>query len=213
MGKSVYLIAFIATLAIFVVAIFSTWFLEEQRLSNINEGLRQIVLENELQNIYFLNKDADLNSYCLSMQSSLTSNIDELSLMEYRLSNYKESLFSTEYSSVKKSYLLTNLLLFEKVSSLEKDCNVNIKPVIYFYAEDKSCEIECAVLADELELVKRECSNIWVFALPYNWHLYPFTSFLEKRYAVTKPATLVVDGNKYESSFSKDELMKLVNCS
>jgi len=213
MGKSIYLIAFLATLAIFVVVISSTWFFEEQRLLNINEDLRQIVLENELQNIYFLTKDTDLNSYCLSMQTSLSSNINALSLMEFRLSNYKESMFSTEYSSVKKSYLLTNLLLFEKLSSLKKDCNMNLSPVIYFYAEDKSCEIECSVLAGEIELVKNECPGLWVFALPYNWPAYSFTSFLEKRYNVTKPATLIIDENKYESPLTKTELKKLLKCS
>jgi len=122
-------------------------------------------------------------------------------------------MFSNEYYSVKKSYLLTNLLLFEKVNSLKKDCNLSVNPILYFYAEDKSCEIECGVLANELDVVKRECPTAWVFALPYNWPEYSFTSFVEQRYAVNKPATLVINEKKYDSALAKDELKKLLNCS
>jgi len=87
MGKSVYLIAFIATLAIFVVVIFSAWFFEEQRFSKLDEEIRQVVLENELQNTYFLMKGNDLNSYCISMQQSISASISQLSSLGYRLAN------------------------------------------------------------------------------------------------------------------------------
>jgi hypothetical protein len=212
MGKSVYVVALIATLAIFAVVFFMVRSFEDERFNSLNEQLRQFVLESELQGAYAAEKDIDSVAYCSFLQNSIKSNSSNLSLLEYRLQNYKETLFSSNFVLVKRSYLLTNLLLLEHISQAESVCKLDIKPVIYFYAEDKSCEIDCGVVSNQLEIVKRECPSVWVFALPFNWPEYNFTSFVEKKYGITKPATLVINGKVLEYPQKKEDLLKELGC-
>ena len=104
------------------------------------------------------------------------------------------------------------MLLLQRTKKAIYDCNLDVKPVVYFYAEDKSCEIECGALETQLEQVKSACPSVRVFAFPYNWPDYSFTSFLERQYSVSKPATLIIGGEKYDSMQSKEVLLKALGC-
>ena len=71
MGKSVYLVAFVATLAIFAVVFFTVYSFEEARSNYVNEQLRQFILENELLNIYLSGTDFNSSIYFKYLQENI----------------------------------------------------------------------------------------------------------------------------------------------
>jgi hypothetical protein len=212
MGKSIYLIALIVTIAIFAVILFSVKYFEDSQFSSLTNDLRQIEFENNLERFYDDFKSFDSNEYCLLTQESISNSTTKLSEMELKIQTYKQSLVSSEYLFTKKNFLLTNALLFERIESALVDCNLDIKPIIYFYAEDNSCEIDCRVMENQLEAIKVACPQVRVFAFPFQSEEFKFTAFFEKKYGVTKPATLIIDGKKIDSLQSNEVLLKEIGC-
>ena len=206
MGKSVYIVALIATIALFAVIFFSVKAFEDSRFTGLNEQLRQIEFENNLERVYSEFRLTDANDYCVFTNESILDTTKKLADMDYQLNSYKDAMLSTDYTFAKKNFLLTNILLLQRVDSAIKDCNLKIKPIIYFYAEDKSCEVECGTIASQLEQIKSICPSVRVFAFPYNWSDYKFTSFIEHEYDVNKAGTLVIGGKTF-SSLQKDSVL------
>ena len=134
-------------------------------------------------------------------------------MIERRIQAYKDNLFSSDYILLKRNYVITNLILLEKVSAGVNFCGLDIFPIIYFYAEDKSCEIECGALSNQLEQIKSVCPKVWVFSFPYNWPDYSITYFIEKKYNVAKPATIVLNNKVFEYPQRKEDLLKEIGCS
>ncbi|MFA5357322.1 MAG: hypothetical protein WC308_00150 [archaeon] len=212
MGKSVYLIAFVATLAIFSVAFFSVKAFEDARFYQVNEELNQIAFESQLDKVYSELSASDSNYYCYFIEDNIANISDTLSKLELRLKSYKESMVSQEYTVAKKNYLINNLLLYSRVKKAVADCNLDIKPILYFYAEDNSCDVECGAIANQLDQIKQLCPGAGVFAFPYNWPDYKFTSILEKQYNITKAGTIVINDKKFDSLQTNETLLNELRC-
>jgi hypothetical protein len=211
MGKSIYLIAVIAILAIFLVVTFSMKSYEDQSFYSLNERVRQLQFESGFDSIYStISKDS--NQYCdiLNLQMELIT--ESISDLDYDLKQQKESFFSSQYVFVKKAFLMTNLDLYYKTRVAKQNCNLNIEPIVYFYDEGKGCEVECSVMENQLNQIANECSNVRVFAFPYNWGEFKFSSILQKELNVNKFGTIVIGNVLFDSVKDKAELMSEINC-
>lgn len=210
MGKSIYVIAIIATAAIFLVVLLSLKSMEDQRFYKFNEQVKNITFENELNNAY--QSFYDTNDYCLLVDGQLALNSTKLSRLNEELMSYKDSFSQADYISAKRNFLITNMLLFQITKKAIVDCNVNIKPVLYFYAEDKSCEAECGAMSNQLNTIKAKCPQVRVFAFPYHWPDFDFTSILEKKYDINKAGSLVINNQKIGSLISIEVLSQKLDC-
>jgi len=210
MGKSIYVIAFIALVAIFFVTIFSIKVYEDQTFYNINEQLRQIQLESQFETIFY-DLVADSNAYCEGRSIQIALNTKRLEILDVELKAQKES-FLGNYIPTKRAFLITNLLLYYNVIKTNKECGDYVVPVIYFYAEDNSCDIECGAIENQLEKLKLTCPEIRVFAFPYNWDQFEFSKIIEKEFDVNKAGTVLINGKKFDSVTPQEELISAVNC-
>ncbi len=212
MAKSVYLAAMIATIAIILVGFFSVSVADDAKAKQFNSEINQFVLENELQSSF---ADFDVNNkevYCTIVQQGIANLSKSASIFEAQLSTFKENSFNTtEFYSVKRNYLLTNMILFRSFLRAREYCDFNTKPVLFFYAEDKSCEEECGVIGAQLFDLK-DCNSFRAFNFPYNWPTYEFIKILEVKYGVDKPGTLVIDGERIDSLQPKEVLAKKLGC-
>jgi len=213
MAKSVYVAATIATIAIILIVLFSVQLNEESRISKINEEVRQISLDSELQSAY---ADFDVNNkvvYCAVLEQNIKTSSNRLSSLEKTLQNYKSNSFnSEEFYYAKRSYLITSMVLYRNLEKAKVSCDLNIKTVLFFYAEDRSCEVECGIIGTQLNELSRECKTFKDFHFPYSWYLYDFTKILEVKYGVTESGTLVVDGEVLPKGLSMEELSKKLGC-
>jgi hypothetical protein len=214
MAKSVYLTAIIATIAILVIVFFSIKGAEDAKFSELNKELDQIVMENTLFSFYADFDQDNKESYCAVLDQSISNLSKRVSSLEKRLAAYEESSFNTEeFYLTKRNYLMTNMFLYKSHQDAMAKCDWNTKLVLFFYAEDKSCDPNCGIIGTQLVDLKRDCNTFRNFNFPYSWPVYDFTKILEAKYNVTKPGTLIIDGEKTESLLTMSELSKKLGCS
>jgi hypothetical protein len=187
---------------------------DDSRAFQLNDEIRQISLENQLQSAY---EDFDKNNsdvYCLVVTQGINSLSKRSSELEARLEGYKDNAFSTdEFYLAKRNYLLTSMLLFRNFQKAKEYCDLNMHTVLFFYAEDNSCNVECGVIGSELNEIQKSCKSFRLFSFPYAWPSYDFTKILEVKYDVNKAPTLLIDGEKIESILSIEDLSKKLGCS
>lgn len=212
MAKSVYLAAMASTVAIVLFVFFFAQFAETQRVAKYGEEIRQISLESEFQSAYSDFDSSNKEVYCTLVNESIKNVSNRLSVLEKSLQTYKNNSFnSDEFYFAKKSYLLTSMILYRNLEKAKVTCDLNIKTVLFFYAEDKSCEVECGTIGAQLDSLSRDCNTFKNFNYPYNWPAYNFIKILEVKYGVKKPGILVVDGELVTSP-SMDSLKSTLGC-
>ncbi len=214
MAKSVYVTALIATIAIILVILLSVRITEDGRLNQINEEVKQISLESELQSAY---EDFDTNNkavYCTVLEQNIKSTSNRLSDLEKTLQTFKSNSFNTDdFYFAKRSYLITSMVLYRNLQKAKEACDFNITTVLFFYSEDRSCEVECGLIGTELNQLSKTCKSFRDFHFPYNWESYDFTKILEVKYDVNQAGTLVIDGKTFYSAMTISELSKELGCS
>ncbi len=213
MGKSIYVAAILATILIVIVIFTIVVSSESSKAAQFNDEIRQFALENELQSAY---QDFDTNNkevYCTIINQGIESLSKRADVLERQLSMFKDNSVSTnEFFLVKRNYLLTNMLLYRNFLRAQEFCGLDKKAVIFFYAEDKSCEVECGVIGSQILELGKSCDSFRAFNFPYAWPSYEFTQIIEKKYSVTHAGTIVVDGNKIDSPVELGELSKAFGC-
>jgi len=213
MAKSVYLTAVIATIAILLILFFSVNISESNRVYEFNEEIKQISLESDLQSAY---ADFDSNNsevYCLVMSQSIDNLSKRSSSLEKKLLAYMDTSFNTnEFYLAKRSFLITNMLLYRNFQKAKDYCDFNKIPVLFFYAEDDSCQVECSLIGSQLDQLSKECSSFRAFNFPFNWESYEFTKILEVKYDINKAGTLIIGGEKINTPISYNELKSKVGC-
>ncbi|MEI7960961.1 MAG: hypothetical protein WCI04_01365 [archaeon] len=212
MAKSLYIVAILATIAILAVLFFSVSAAENQKAAQFNDEIRQFALESELQSSY---ADFDTNNravYCTIINQGIESLSKRSDVLEKQLNSFKDNSVNTqEFYTVKRNYLITNMILFRNFLNAKEYCSFNRKSVLFFYAEDRSCDPQCGVTGSQLfEL--RDCNAFRVFNFPYNWPQYEFTKILEVKYDVKTAGTIIIDSNKYESLLDMNTLTNLLGC-
>jgi|GEM_PF-1592357 len=213
MAKSVYLTAALSACAILVLVLFSISLTESSRVNELNDEIKQISLEAQLQSAY---ADFDSNNsevYCLVISQGIESLSERASKLDKKLRNYEDSAFNTqEFYMTKRSFLITNMLLLRNLQKAKSSCGLETKTVLFFYAEDRSCEVDCGVIGSQLEQLSAECHSFRYFNFPYDWPSYEFTKILEVKYGVKKTATLVIDGERFDSPLALGDLKEKLGC-
>lgn len=213
MAKSVYVTAVIATIAVLLILFFSVNVSESNRVNEFNEEIKQISLESNLQSAY---ADFDSNNsqvFCLVINQGI-DNLSERSFsLEKKLLAYQDASFNTnEFYLAKRSFLITNMILYRNFQKAKEYCDYNKVPVLFFYAEDSSCQVECSLIGSMLDKLSKECSSFRTFSFPFNWESYEFTKILEVKYDVNKAGTLIIGGEKFTRPISYNELKSKLGC-
>ena len=135
MAKSVYVTAVIATIAILLVLFFTVNVSESNRVYEFNEEIKQISLESSLQSAY---EEFDSNNsqvYCLVISQGIDNLSKRSSSLEKKLLAYQDTSFNTsEFYLAKRSFLITNMILYQNFQKAKEYCDFNKIPVLFFYA-------------------------------------------------------------------------------
>ncbi len=213
MAKSVYVTAVIATIAVLLVLFFTVNLSESNRVYEFNEEIKQISLESSLQSAY---EEFDSNNsqvYCLVISQGIDNLSKRSFSLEKKLLAYQDTSFNTnEFYLAKRSFLITNMILYQNFQKAKEYCDFNKIPVLFFYAEDDSCQVECSLIGTQLDQLAKECSSFRTFSFPFNWESYEFTKILEVKYDINKVGTLIIGGEKIVNPLSYAELKSKVGC-
>jgi hypothetical protein len=212
MGKSVYVVGIIATIAVIALAVFSIKYYEDSRIANFNKELNDVYFEQELDKVYEEYLKNDPENYCYLLEESISNTAQRLYRLGRIISQYKNSVFRDEYVNAKRNYMVTNLNSLSKTQKAIQDCNFDVKPIIYFYSEDGSCGVPCDATLNMIEQLKVECEDVWVFAFTQGWEEFEFTKIIEKKYDVKQPGILIINDKKFEYPQTKEALKKELGC-
>lgn len=212
MGKSIYIAAIIATIAIVLMVLFTIKSMEDSRYAQINSELNQLYFQSQLDTVYSEFSDSNSILYCSFLVDNISSTSSRVQSIWQNLNSYKERLLIDDYVSTKRNFLVTNILLLKRIEDAKMDCNYFITPLVYFYPQDLTCDIECGVTENLLSQVQRDCNKVMVFAFPLGVRDYKFADIVSKKYAVTEPYTLIINDKNFSYPQKKDDLLKELGC-
>ncbi|MCX6801303.1 MAG: hypothetical protein NTZ73_03890 [Candidatus Diapherotrites archaeon] len=213
MGKSIYVIALLCAIAIIFSVAVSIFMFETVAKSEISQRINNVYFVGQLDRLYneFYKLDENLENKC----KLLTKNIDLINIQLYDigkvLPSYKQSFIFDDYETLKRNYVVGNMLVFAKVQQAIIDCNYSMKPIIYFYPFE-NCSIECDPFVNVLEEVKNRCKDVRIFALPFRMEKYSFTEMVEAKYNVQSSPSLIINGVVHYKLPSTNAIVEELGC-
>lgn len=196
--KRYYALAGIITLLVFVTGILTGMLLESEKISYLEQKLRELEIsksDGEIQNLLatFLELDT-----CRVFKYEVEKIIPEISRFGEELEIYERTrkIESSKYEELKKEYTLMNIKYYLFVEGLRKRCNYTYVPILYFYSNEK-CE-DCEVQGYVLRNLKRKAPKKYmIFAIDGDMDL-ESVKLLKKIYNITSYPSLVIYEKVYE---------------
>jgi hypothetical protein len=128
------------------------------------------------------------------------------------LYSYRERMALEEYVSTKKNFIVTNILLLQRIERAKKSCDYSVQPVVYFYNQDLYCDVSCGVTENLLAQVQTDCNTARVFAFPMGIADYEFANIVSLRYNVSEPFSIVINDKKFAYPQKKEDLLRELGC-
>lgn len=211
-SKDKYVVAGIITFLIFSLGLTLGFILEDHRYSlieEINSEQEVKYLSLQLQYLY-LNSLSNTNN-CAVLSTTLKETIKDLSESLSNVVSYEEEkkISDQRKQIVMRRYIIDNLRYFLLADQSKEKCNLNIVPIIYFYATDcPSCPNQGTILSYYKKIFGDQ-----VLVFPINLDLKgeePMIEIIMSQYNVTKYPTLVVENQKYEGVIDKESMLKII---
>ena len=112
------------------------------------------------------------------------------------------------FFSLKRQFVLYSAELWLSAVTLNKQCALDTKTVLYFYPDQQACA-DCFLQSQELLALKKQCPNTLVFALPTNLNV-TAVDILLRQYGIAKTPSIVVNGKeKFDYVVKKTELERI----
>lgn len=217
MGKSVYLTAAAITIAVFVSVFLFIKLDEETKFDSLSDEILALYEEQQMNKVFEAYLEGGDAQTCAIYERQIARQLSKVYGLFSRLEQLEEITFATSSERVKRQYLLTSMSLWIDLKKASEKCDVGIKPVLFFFPEmwkkeiPGSC-IECDAMVEQLEVMKSGCSDIRVFAFPFETDEFEPVEFLKHDYGVSKAPAVVVKGNVFYSMVSTQELENLLGC-
>ncbi len=204
-----YIIAFIITLAIFVVGMLAGIVIEKARankadLLNLEQGVAYSSLQ--LQELYLGSFE---NKSCSAMDIILANNLYNLDKAMRRVTDYEKNSLSSanEMRLNLRNYFLTEIRYFMLLERVEEVCNRSFVTILYFYGTEHTNEQGYA-----LDYMKKVFGDdILIFSFDYEMrNEEPMIDVLLKSYNITAVPSIVVNGEKFDGFVNEDVLYRIL---
>jgi hypothetical protein len=211
-SKDKYILAGVLTALIFLLGLSLGFLFEDYRykvVEEINSEQEVNYLSSQMQYLY-LNTFRDYDN-CPILSTTLKRAVVDLSESLEEVVTYEEekNIASSRKESIQRRYLLDNLRYWLLAKESKTQCNLNIAPILYFYASDcPSCPNQGTILTYFKTLFGEQ-----VLVFPINLDLRekePMVEIVTLMYNVTRYPTLVIDDTKYEGVVKQEELYKVI---
>ncbi len=211
-NRQIYLNAAVLTIILYVLGIFTGFFLYKSQMEETSKELEtlRVKLENlQLENMYLTTNQGSLSCKFLSVSlKNLEKKIMEFSKrLPRRLESYeKYGKVNSEYEKLKRDYMLLSLRTWILASSIKDRCGRDIIPILYFYSKD--CDT-CVKQGEELDKIRSD-PRVMIFVVDYNLDE-PIVKIIEDSYNVTTVPSLIIDEKLVSGFRNATELRKLIS--
>lgn len=191
-SKRRYVLAFIIGTLIFMLGFIITYsisYLEYLRISDVQGALSYEIFQDKLKYSFFGEDICSLSSMKkisedLGFQGRI---IDDL---ERKLGKNDERVLFR-----KKFYTLVLLEHFEFVNTLNKNCNITIPTILFFYSNEEKEAKESEDLGELLGAVYQRNQTLVIYSFDINLDSRIITD-LKGKYNITEPNTLIINNKK-----------------
>ena len=214
--KRKYIVAFIITLAIFLLGFFLGFVMDLQRVNYFQEITEKQKLDlSSLQLQYELAQEEPFSESCGAFEVLFQRFMVDLEYNRQRIDNYQEqaNVKKESFDNLKREYMLSQIKFWQISRNLEEFCpqNYDFVTVIYFYSDEVSCA-DCVDQANVLDYYKRVLKdNILIFSIDETFKdKEPIIELFKATYNITQYPSLIIDDKLYSSFVDKTELQEIL---
>ncbi len=211
-SKDKYVTAGVIAFLIFALGMTLGLILEEQRYNWAEElSQQQEVNYQSLQLQYLFLTAFEDEGTCSVLLNSLQDAVRELSSSLSQVVEYEKetSLSDEDFELISRLYVLDNIRYWFLASQAQESCDLDILPILYFYAEDcPSCPNQGTVLTYFKKILD---DQFLVFPIDLDLREEePMVGIIMDLYNVDKYPTLVIEGEIYEGVVKKEEMQEII---
>ena len=211
-SKDKYITAGIITLLIFFLGVTLGLVIEDHRynlVEEINQEQDVQYLSLQLQYLY-LNSFSNYNN-CPILSATLKESIQDLSDSLSEVISYEEenNVEKGRQRKVMRRYILDNLRYWLLAQESKSKCDLDIVPIIYFYATDcPSCPNQGTILTYFKQLFGEQ---VLVFPINLDFRFEePMVEIVMTQFNISKYPTLIIDNKKYEGVVKSEQLQSII---
>lgn len=213
--KDVFWKALILTIVIFLLGVLLGYFLEDYRISEIEEEYKRIEIEwadAKLQSIYY---QAINPIFCEAAIKENLNFADKVYSQGLKLEKYDEANPLTESIILdKQRYALLKTEFWLNSISLKEKCKANYTNLIYFYANEPDIQqkseqkVESVILK---ELKEKYGPQLMLIPLPIDLDISIINIMINTYNITTLPTILINEKDKLEGFHNKEDIENLIN--
>ncbi|MBS3127885.1 hypothetical protein J4410_01975 [Candidatus Woesearchaeota archaeon] len=205
--NSVFVYSFLITLFIFLLGLFANYGLDFVRIHALSEVMREQSLSTEafLTEKMFLTASGD--TICVDAPYQVQRLRDELKQVGVDLSTYSTTSWfnKKDFDFLKRKYFLLELRMLALLTQLNKECDEDYVPILFFYQVDDTLSERQGFILDEIS--ESYEGKVLVLSFDKEYKDEPLIMSLRDFYDVTFAPTLIIDlEKKYEGMQYIEEL-------
>lgn len=210
-SKSRYFLAFLITLAVFILGLLFGLVIESKRIQLVELQYQQQNLDfNSLQLQYQFVDLFGEEKNCEALKKTFEESIENLENTRNRLESYLQdsSLNKDEFNSLKREYTLAQIRFWLLTRKTKDICGLEHAVIFYFYADDSQCS-QCADQAYVLTHLKNKLGALLLnFAFDAQFEEEPLITILKKIYDIRQYPALIIEGKKFEGFIPQETILQ-----
>ncbi len=211
-SKDKYIVAGIITLLIFSLGLTLGFIIDDHRYNLVEEvNMEQEVKYSSVQLQYLYLTSGNHYNYCPIMSATLKETVKELSDSLSEVIEFEEQSKDTTVRQeiIMRRYLLDNLKYYFLATQSKERCDLDIVPILYFYAKDCStCPDQGTILTYYKKIFGEK-----VLVFPINGdfkNTEAMVNIIQTEHNVTSYPTIVISGEKYEGVVDQATLREII---
>jgi len=199
------------TVLVFFAGILINYGLDFVRIDTI----QSVIQAHEIsRGAYFVEQefvDSFGGNKCDIMQSRIGNLKSEIHKVGTDLGSYSSFSFfkKKDFDYLKRKYFLLELQFFSLLQELNDECSSPYVPILFFYQiDDDKSESQGIILA---EISKDYPESVAVISLDKDYKDEPLVQMLVEKYNVSSAPATIIDGQKYGSLLSINELKEIIS--
>lgn len=201
--------AFVLTILIFALAILINYGLDFYRI----DGILDVMNEQDLKTQSYLvendfSETFNINN-CYKNQQRLLSLKEDINQVGIGLTTYGSlsSFSKSDFNYLRRKYFLLELDFFNMANTLNKKCESNYIPLLFFYElDDPISERQGYILED----IEKSHNQIFTLSFDIDYKNEPLLDLLKSKYNITKSPSIIFNDEKIEGLSYTGELNKTI---
>ncbi len=212
-SRNKYLIAFILTIAIFVIGLLLGLIISKEREDYLQTVISESSVGYESLQLQYSYATSQLGEKkCVTLTKTLEENTKILEESRTKLESYiEQAARESDFNLLKRNYALSQIRYWLLAKQTKQVCSKDMALALFFYSNEEENDYGSRTMGVVLTDLKRSLKDkLLIFSLDYNFDQEPMINILKEAYNVTKTPTLIVEDKKIDGLIDRDELLKVI---